>query len=522
MNRSGLFWGTEVQEAIMNKGRRAKIVATLGPATDAEGMLEWLLLAGVDVVRLNFSHGSHAEHAERIRRVRIASEKLGQPVAIMQDLQGPKIRTGSLVGGKVVELRPGAELRITTRPVEGTAERVSTTYEALPRDCRPGDTILINDGRMRLTVLESSADEVRAQVVDGGPLGEHKGINLPGVAVSAPALTEKDKEDLAFGLAQGVDYAALSFVREAADLQLARTFMEQCGASVPLIAKIEKPQAIAQLDAIIAASDGVMVARGDLGVELPAEDVPPLQKRIIGKANRRGIPVITATQMLESMISEPTPTRAEASDVANAIWDGTDAVMLSAETAAGAFPVEVVEMMHRIVIRAEAAARREDIEDGRRMSDSRAISHAARSLAENLNVAAIVAFTRTGRTAHLLSRDRPRVPIYAFTPTPAAYRRLALWWGVTPIMGELPARGEALIEEMEAILLERGAVVGGDRLVIVGGFPFRRGVHANFVKLHATSPRRSAVATVESRVGESPPTAPNRSTEPTNPNQSEP
>jgi len=495
----------------MNTGRRAKIVATLGPATDAEGMLEWLLLAGVDVVRLNFSHGTHAEHAERIRRVRTASERLGQPVAIMQDLQGPKIRTGSLVGGKAVELRPGAELCITTRPVEGTAERVSTTYEALPRDCRPGDSLLINDGRMRLTVLESSADEVRAQVVDGGPLGEHKGINLPGVAVSAPALTEKDKEDLAFGLAQGVDYAALSFVREAADLRLARTFMERCGATVPLIAKIEKPQAIAQLDAIIAASDGVMVARGDLGVELPAERVPPLQKMIIRKANRRGIPVITATQMLESMISEPTPTRAEASDVANAIWDGTDAVMLSAETAAGAFPVEVVEMMHRIVVQAEAAAAgREEVEDGHRMSDSRAISHAARSLAENLNVAAIVAFTRTGRAAQLLSRDRPRVPIYAFSPNPASYRRLALWWGVTPIMGTVTAHREPPIEEMEAILLERGAVVGGDRLVIVGALPFRRGVHANFVKLHLTSPRRPAAASVEPHVGESPAEVPTR------------
>jgi pyruvate kinase len=480
---------------MMQTARRAKIVATLGPATDPEGKLEWLLLAGVDVVRLNFSHGTHAEHAERIRRVRAASERLGQPVAIMQDLQGPKIRTGNLIGGKPVELRPGAELRITTRQVEGTAECVSTTYEALPQDCRPGDTILLNDGRMRLSVLASSGDEVRAQVVDGGLLGEHKGINLPGVAVSAPALTEKDKEDLAFGLAVGVDYVALSFVRQAADLHLARAFIEQHGetrGSVPLIAKIEKPEAINCLDEIVAASDGVMVARGDLGVELAAEQVPPLQKTIIRKANRRGIPVITATQMLESMIEEPTPTRAEASDVANSIWDGTDAVMLSAETAAGSYPVEAVETMHRIVVHAEATGRHEERADDHRMSDARAISHAARFLAEGRNVAAIVAFSQTGRTAHLLSQDRPRVPIYAFTPNPATYQRLALWWGVRPIIGKLAAHGEALIDEMEEILLARRDVTPGDRLVVVGALPFRRGVRTNFVKLHATRAGRPA------------------------------
>jgi pyruvate kinase len=484
----------------MHARRRVKIVATLGPATDAAGRLEWLLLAGVDVVRLNFSHGTHEEHAERIRRVRAAAERLGQPVAIMQDLQGPKIRTGALAGGRAVELRPGAELRITIRPVEGTAECVSTTYEELPRDCRPGDTILLNDGRMRLSVLASSADEVRTQVVDGGLLGEHKGINLPGVAVSAPALTEKDREDLAFGLAAGIDYVALSFVREADDLHLARAFMEQQSdqrGSVPLIAKIEKPQAITHLDAIIAASDGVMVARGDLGVELAAEEVPPLQKTIIRKANRRGIPVITATQMLESMIQEPTPTRAEASDVANSVWDGTDAVMLSAETAAGAFPVEAVETMHRIVVHAEATARHEERAESHRMSDARAISHAARFLAESRHVAAIAAFSRTGRTAELLSQDRPRVPIYAFTPNPATYNRLALWWGVTPVMGRLAAHGEALIEEMEEILLARGDVTPGDRLVVVGALPFRRGVRTNFVKLHTTSPSRSASGTTD-------------------------
>ena len=472
----------------MNTGRRAKIVATLGPATDAEGTLEALLRAGVDVVRLNFSHGTQAEHAERARRVRAAAEKLDRPIAIMQDLQGPKIRTGRLIDGRPVELRQGAELRITTRPVAGTAERVSTTYPALPRDCRPGDTLLLNDGRIRLTVLESSADEVRARIDDGGLLGEHKGINLPGVAVSAPALTDKDQEDLVFGMQLGVDFVALSFVREATDLHLARAFIEQRGRSILLIAKLEKPQAVERLDPILAASDAVMVARGDLGVELAPEEVPPLQKTIIRRANQRGIPVITATQMLESMVSEPIPTRAEASDVANSVWDGTDAVMLSAETAAGAFPVGAVEMMHRVVVRAEAAGQHSPADahrrDRARMTHAHAISHAARSLSESLDVSAVATFTRTGRTAQLLSQDRPRVPIYAFTPEEAVYRRLALWWGVTPIFGRLATNTETLIEEMEQILLQRRAVKSGDLLVAVGSLPFRQGIHTNFVKLH--------------------------------------
>ena len=472
----------------MDTHRRVKIVATLGPATDAPGTLEALLRAGVDVVRLNFSHGTQPQHAERVRRVRAAAAELGRPIAILQDLQGPKIRTGTLVGGTAVELRRGAELRITTRPVEGTAERVSTTYQALPSDCRPGDTVLLNDGRIRLTVLESGDGEVRARVEDGGLLGEHKGINLPGVAVSAPALTDKDQQDLAFGMQLGVDFVALSFVREASDLQVARSFMEQRGAPIPLIAKLEKPQAVERLDAILAASDAVMVARGDLGVELAPEEVPPLQKTIIRRANQRGIPVITATQMLESMVSEPTPTRAEASDVANSVWDGTDAVMLSAETAAGAFPVQAVEMMHRVVVRAEAAGPRSPVDrprvDRHRMTHAHAISHAARGLSEVLDVSAVAAFTRTGRTAELLSQDRPRVPIYAFTPDEVVYRRLALWWGVTPIWGRLATDSEGLIEEMERALLERRAVEAGDLLVVVGSLPFRQGIHTNFVKLH--------------------------------------
>jgi pyruvate kinase len=474
----------------MSPRRRAKIVATLGPATDDEQSLEALLAAGVDVVRLNFSHGTHEEHGRRVEQVRGISERLRRPIAIMLDLQGPKIRTGTLVGHQPVELKRGQTFTITIQPVEGTVERVSTTYQGLPSDVRAGDTVLVDDGRIRLHVVHTSPTEVVFQVIEGGILKEHKGINLPGVAVSAPALTEKDQQDLVFGLGLGVDMVALSFVREATDMQLARAFMTQHGKPVPLIAKLEKPQAIEHLDPILAASDGVMVARGDLGVELAPEEVPPLQKTIIRKANRRGIPVITATQMLESMIEEPMPTRAEASDVANSIWDGTDAVMLSGETAVGAHPVEAVEMMHRIVVRAEATVPHPPPEDRVRPGHAQAICRAATGLAEDLDVAAIAAFTRTGRTGQLLSIQRPEVPVFVFTSEPTIYQRLALWWGVTPILADLPTDSDDMLHDIESALLERLDVVPGDLLVVVGALPFRTGNHTNFVKLHNVSAAR--------------------------------
>jgi pyruvate kinase len=470
--------------------RRAKIVATVGPATDTEESLEALLAAGVDVVRLNFSHGTHDQHARRLEMVRKIGDRLRRPIAVMLDLQGPKIRTGTLAGGQPVTLRRGQEFAITTSPVEGTAERVSTTYPSLPSDCRVGDTVLIDDGRIKLIVTHSEPSEVQFQVVDGGVLKEHKGINLPGVAVSAPALSEKDEEDLAFGLKLGVDLVALSFVRAASDLHQARAFMTRQGRTVPLISKLEKPQAIDHLDAILAASDGVMVARGDLGVELPPEDVPAIQKTVIRRANRRGIPVITATQMLESMIEEPVPTRAEASDVANSVWDGTDAVMLSGETAVGKHPVEAVEMMHRIVVRAEASMPREEPEDRGRVGQAHAICRAATGLADDLKVAAIAAFTRTGRTAQLLSTERPRVPIYAFTSEAHVYRRLALWWGVTPIYEQFSTDSDGMIREIEGSLLARQALVPGDLAIMVGALPFRPGAHTNFVKLHGIGAAR--------------------------------
>jgi pyruvate kinase len=465
------------------RSRRAKIVATLGPATSSDERIEALLRAGVDVVRLNFSHGTPAEHGERIVSVRGAAERIGRPVAVLQDLQGPKIRTGRLEGGGPVELMTGAQVVITTRDVLGNANLLSTTYEALPADVKPGDTLLLDDGRIRLSVLSAGTDELRARVEHGGPLGEHKGINLPGVAVSAPALTPKDRRDLEFGLAQGIDFVALSFIRSAAEVDGARQAIESLGGRVPLIIKLEKPEAIEQLDDILAASDGVMVARGDLGVELPAERVPMIQKTIIRKANGLGKPVITATQMLESMVNQPTPTRAEASDVANAIWDGTDAVMLSAESAIGHYPIEAVQVTDRIVLEAEKHLPSFDPHVGR-MTHAHAVTRAARSLAEDLDVRAVVCFTRTGLTAQLLAQDRPRVPILSFTSDPSVERRLALWWGVTPFLCPLAGSTDDLIVHMERVLLDRGLIERGRNVVIVGAIPLRAGVHTNFVKLH--------------------------------------
>ena len=406
----------------------------------------------------------------------------------MQDLQGPKIRIGVLVGGGPIQLEDGQQLVISTHEVVGTAERVGCTYQHLAQDVRPGDRILLDDGRIRLAVLHSSDGEVTTRVEEGGPLGEHKGINLPGVAVSAPAVTDKDRADMAFGLQElGVDYVALSFVRSADEVMAAHEVVRSLGANVPLVVKLEKGEAIDNLDAIMSVADGVMVARGDLGVELAPEQVPMLQKRIIQRANTRGIPVITATQMLESMINDETPTRAEATDVANAVWDGSDAVMLSGETAAGRHPVLALEMMDRIVRAAESAdvmpgrpARREDDPRGY----AAAVTHAARVLAEDLDASAILGVTRTGLTAELLSRGRARVPIFAFSPDDAVARRLALWWGVTPIYHQLADGLESNIEAMERYLMDHCSAEAADTVVITGSHPFEIGVHTNFVKFH--------------------------------------
>lgn len=476
--------------------RKTKIVGTIGPASRSEERLEAIIRAGLNVARLNFSHGTQAEHAEVIARVRAISKRLGIAVAILQDLQGPKIRTGKLAGGQPVELSTGAQVTITSRSVPGTAELISTTYTALPTDVRRGDHILLADGLIELVVISTSLTDVVCRVVHGGALGEHKGINLPGVNVSAPSLTPKDVSDLAFGIAQGVDYVALSFVRTAQDMTAARQAIAQHGASIPLIAKLEKPEALHHLDEILAVSDGVMVARGDMGVELPLEQVPLAQKAIIRAANDRGVLVITATQMLESMITNPRPTRAEASDVANAIIDGTDAVMLSGEMAIGAFPVEAVQVMDRIACEVEAGCG-----DVYRLgagghpdsTDAESISEAARTVAELNRVKAIVAFTSSGLTARLIAKDRPCADIMAITPDQAVYNRLALLWGVTPLLCPEMHQLDELLARMDHNLVESGRFHAGDKIVVMGSMPLGLGNPTNFLKIH-TLPGAGAAA----------------------------
>ena len=451
-----------------------------------------LIEAGMDVARLNFSHGSYDAHAAVIKLIREAIAYYKRPISILQDLQGPKIRTSALQDHQKVQLVDGATFTITSRPVIGTASLVSTTYTDLPNDVKVGDRILLTDGLIELRVVGVNPPDVQCIVVHGGMLGEHQGINLPGVAVSAPAMTEKDRADLIFGVNQGVDYIALSFVRRPEDLEEAHTAIAVAQAAlgingvppIPLIAKIEKPEAIDHLDAIMAAADGIMVARGDLGVEMPLEQVPLIQKRLIKMANEYEIPVITATQMLESMITNPRPTRAEVSDVANAILDGTDAVMLSGETAMGQFPDETVRVMARIAIETESNGRTARISSENETTAAQAISHAARTLADQAHVKCIVVFTRSGASARLISKDRPTVPIIAITPDDAVLRRLPLWWGVTPHAADLMESTEELIAWVDSHLQNEGFAQAGDRIVILGGMPVARRAKTNFIKLH--------------------------------------
>ena len=473
--------------------RRTKIVCTIGPATNSEERLEQLMRAGMNVARLNFSHGTHSDHAIAIDRIRAISARLGWPIAILQDLQGPKIRTGELEGGQPVKLDDGAEITITTRPVVGNAQTIATTYTPLPQDVKVGDRILLDDGLLELRVLNSNETDVQCEVVHGGMLKEHKGINLPGVAVSAPALTEKDREDLRFGVMHDVDYVALSFVRQPEDVleakYLIRQFQVEKGEkeqakTLPLIAKLEKPEAVAHLDQILDVVDGVMVARGDLGVEMAPEKVPLIQKHIIAKCNDLGLPVITATQMLESMITHPRPTRAEASDVANAILDGTDAVMLSAETASGDYPIEAVQMMARIALETETSDLTTRQPKSNRLTQSHAVSHAARALSEEASVQAVVVFTRTGYSAHLISKDRPRVSILAYTPSERVYHQLALWWGVWSHSISMQGSTEDLIAVVDQRLQDDQLIRRGEHVVIMGGLPVASQARTNFVKLH--------------------------------------
>lgn len=468
--------------------RRAKIVCTIGPASRSPDVLRALVDAGMDVARLNFSHGSHADHAAVVADLRRIADEAGRPLAILQDLQGPKIRLGMLQGG-AVQLGTGARFVLTTEEIEGDADRASTTYKALPSDVTQGDDILLSDGLLRLRVDGVNGEDITCTVVDGGHLRQRAGINLPGAELSVPSMTEKDLADLAFGVEQGVDWVALSFVRSAADVDVLKAELARLQADAGVIAKLEKPQAIDALDDIVDAADAIMVARGDLGVEMSPERVPFIQKTIIRACAAAGKPVITATQMLESMIENPRPTRAEASDVANAVFDGTDAVMLSGETAMGAHPIHAVQMMHRIVSEAErnVAAQPEMRRRARReaaLSFSDAIAEAAGQVAADTKAAAIVAFTQSGFSAKLIARSRPQTRIYAFTPHRRVQRRLCVHWGLEPRYAAYLERTQDMIEVVEQQLLEEGIVRAGDSLVFLAGMPSNRPGTTNMLRLH--------------------------------------
>jgi pyruvate kinase len=471
-----------------------KIVATLGPATESPETVRALIRAGAQILRLNASHGVWRQHAARIRTIREAEADVGCPVGILLDLQGPKIRLGRFAAGKCV-LQSGGRFIITTEEVSGDEGRASTTYAGFAQDVKPGDRVLLNDGCVTLRAVSNDGTAVTFDVVSGGPIGDQKGINLPGVRVSAPSMSPKDLEDLRAGLSAGVDYVALSFVRSADDVLALR---ERMGAlRVPIIAKIEKPEAVHDIDAILDVANGIMVARGDLGVEMSLEMVPPVQKRLIRQARRRNRFVITATQMLESMIESASPTRAEVSDVANAIYDGSDAVMLSAETSVGKYPVEAVRYMGRIAAEAERGFKRRGftevphiVPDAGGSSDSDVVADAAYTAARAANVQAIVVFTTSGYSARLISRYRPPVKIIAMTGSPETVRRLLVNYGVTPILAPEVMTTDGMLEQIDTLLVEKGLLQAGDKVVFVAGQPIGRAGSTNLMKLHRVAENR--------------------------------
>ncbi|HEX4036762.1 MAG TPA: pyruvate kinase [Acidobacteriaceae bacterium] len=478
--------------------RRARIVATLGPASSNETIFRELLRAGLDVARLNFSHGTHPEKLKLIEMVRKVSRDEGKNVCILGDLQGPKIRTGRLKNRIPVQLKTGQRLTITPRDILGSSAVIATTFPTLAENLEPGARILLSDGLIELRVLDIPGEDVECEVINGGMLGEHKGINLPGIAVRVPSLTEKDEEDLEFGMKHGVDAIAVSFVRTAEDVRHVRYRVAALGLETWIIAKLEKPQAIENLEAILEAADGIMVARGDLGVEMPPEKVPAIQKHAIRRAAEYRKPVITATQMLESMIENPRPTRAEASDVANAIYDGTDAVMLSAETAAGKYPVEAVKMMAKIVSETEANLRESGAPlDGRprhaHLSIAETICESAAHAAEDLDVAAIAVFTESGATARQLSKYRPRPAIYALSSIESVIHRMNLLWGVYPIHCPKLHTSEQMVDHAESVLEKGGFVKPKEIMGIVAGTRTRSG-STNFLRLHVLGDRLSETA----------------------------
>jgi pyruvate kinase len=468
--------------------RKAKILATIGPASREPAVLEALIAAGVNGVRINMSHGTQDEHAENIRRAREAAERMKRPLAVLVDLSGPKIRTGVLKGGQPVQLESGALFTITTRSVTGDAREVSTNYPTMARDVKPGARLLLDDGLIELNVERTTETDVLCRVINGGMLGERKGINLPGVTLPIPSLTDKDRRDLQWAVRQSVDYIALSFVRRAEDCTEAKALIRAAGGKAPLVAKIEKAEAIDHLDEIIATADGCMVARGDLGVETSVELVPVYQKRIIERANSAGKLVITATQMLQSMVQNPRPTRAEASDVANAVWDGSDCVMLSNETAMGQYPVAAVATMARIIESAEAG-RQDDSDDinkwaGRQSGKvSRALCEAAAFAAQEMNTKVTGVFTESGLMARRLSALRPEQRIIALTPSKEVRNELALIWGVESALHVCCEKTEDLMRAGDRALLEAGFVEQGELIVLMAGQLSGLGMSKS-VKLH--------------------------------------
>lgn len=465
--------------------RRAKIVATLGPATSSYPAIRSLVEAGLDVARLNLSHGTYDDHMRSYEHVRRASDEVGRGVGILVDLQGPKIRLGTFASGAVL-LREGELFTITTDDVPGDARAVSTTYDGLPGDVASGDLVLVDDGRICLEVVDVDGPRVVTRVVEGGRVSDHKGLNLPGVAVSVPAMSDKDIDDLRWGLRTGADLIALSFVRSADDIADVHRIMDEVGLRVPVLAKVEKPQAVDNLEQIVAAFDGVMVARGDLGVELPLEAVPLVQKRAIQLCRVAAKPVIVATQMLDSMMTSTRPTRAEASDVANAVLDGADALMLSGETSVGQHPSHVVETMGRIIEHVEDNGLDRlpelDLDVSRSIAD--AMTQAAVGVARAVGATELIAFTETGRSARLMSRWRSQTPLLAFTPNARVRSQLALAWGVETFLVPPVEHTDDMVEQVDRALLEIGRVDVGDRVVIVAGVPPRMPGTTNGMRVH--------------------------------------
>ena len=467
--------------------RTTKIVATLGPATDSPGMIRKLRHAGVDVFRINASHGTPGDLTRRIRAVHSVAAELEAPIGVLVDLQGPKIRLGTFEGGGC-ELPTGSVFTITTGTVVGNCERASTTYPDFAKDVQPGDTVLLADGAVQLRVIDTDGVSARHQVVSGGTVGDRKGINLPGVAVSTPSLTQKDIADLEAALETGIDFVALSFVRKPEDVIRLKSYLEEKGARLPVVAKIEKPEGWRNLDDILRESDGVMVARGDLGVEMALEQVPFIQKSIIERARTQGRFVITATQMLESMIEHPTPTRAEVSDVANAIYDGTDALMLSGETSVGRYPEESVKMMARIAAETEAHRRPNLFVDmppsPGEPTHAEIVATAAYNAGRSAGVEAIAVFTTSGGSARLIARCRPPVPIFAFTTNPEVARQLSVVYSIQPVLAPPVSSTDEMMAQVDRMLLDRGWLKMGDDVVFVAGQPIGRAGTTNLIKLH--------------------------------------